>query len=201
MIIVGLAGGTGAGKSSAARRFEAVGIPVVDADRIGHGLIAPGGAAVDEVVEAFGESILSCGKIDRAILGKRVFTDPTALARLNAIMQPQIAQAIALQCAKHAEAGASACIVDAALLGDSGTLEPWLEGLILVSSPAALRVGRLVAHRGLDEATAWERVRAQVDPEAKRALARWVIVNDGSLEDLHRQVDDVARALVPEVLE
>lgn len=195
MIIAGLTGGTGAGKSTAARRFEYHDIPIVDADRIGHELIAPGGDAEAEVVAAFGEDILSCGKIVRGRLGARVFADPKALATLNGIMKPRIAQAIAERCAAHGEAGKPLCMVDAALLGDQGIREPWLDYLVLVSCPEADRVARLVTHRDMDPEAAWERVRAQVDPESKRNLAHWVVENNSTLEALHRQVDEVAQAL------
>jgi len=196
LYIAGLTGGTGAGKSSAARRFETHGIPVVDADRIGHELIAPGGEAEADVIAAFGGSIVSCGRIDRGRLGARVFADPESLSVLNGIMKPRIAAAIGQRCFDLAAAGAAVCIVDAALLGDSGVLEPWLACLVLVSCPEEDRVARLVAHRGMTEAGARERVRAQVDPERKRPLARWVIENVGTLEALHARVDEVATALL-----
>jgi dephospho-CoA kinase len=196
MKIVGLTGGTGAGKSSAARRFESHGITVVDADKIGHELTAPGGEAVEDLVASFGETILDCGKISRERLGALVFADDAALDVLNGIMQPRIASVIGQRCAAAAASGSPVTIVDAALLGDGGVLDPWVESLILVCCPEAQRVKRLVAHREMDPDAAWQRVRAQVDPEKKRSLAQWVIENDSSLESLHRQVDRVAEALL-----
>lgn len=195
MFIAGLTGGTGSGKSTAARRFEAHGIAVVDADREGHALLAPGGRAEARVVEHFGPSILSRGIIDRGKLGAIVFADVIALDGLNGIMKPLIAESIALKCAAFADAGKAVAMVDAALLGDGGVLEPWIEGLILVACPAEIRARRLVESRGLSEAQARQRIAAQVDPESKRPLARWIIENTGSLEALHERVDDVAREL------
>lgn len=192
MFIAGLTGGTGSGKSTAARRFETHGIAIVDADREGHALIESGGGAEAAVVDRFGPSILTDGVIDRRKLGALVFSNPTALAALNAIMKPRIAEAIALRCATLAAAGKPATLVDAALLGDSGAMEPWLEGLVLVSSPMELRVQRLVETRELTEVQARERITAQVDPEQKRSFARWIIENDGSLGDLHDRVDEIA---------
>jgi dephospho-CoA kinase len=194
--IAGLTGGTGAGKSCAAARFAAHGIGVIDADAVGHALIAPGGAAVAEVIARFGSAIAPCGKISRAKLGALVFNDPQALEALNAIMKPRIFTEIAHQCAALAESGRAVAMVDAALLGDQGSLEPWLDSLVLVSSPESSRVARLVANRGWSEAMAWERVRAQVDPESKRPLARWVVENDGTLDAFLAQVDEVAGALL-----
>ena len=196
MLIVGLTGGTGSGKSTAALRFEAHGLAIVDADRTGHALIEPGGRAEADVVRHFGPSILTCGIIDRGKLGALVFADTEALGALNTIMKPLIAESIATKCAAFAEAGKSVAMVDAALLGDSGSLEPWLEDLVLVACPAEMRARRLVESRGLSEAQARQRIAAQVDPELKRPLARWIIENSGSLEALHEQADGVARELL-----
>lgn len=192
MLIAGLTGGTGSGKSTAARRFEEHGIAIVDADREGHALIAPGGRAEEAVLKRFGDTIITCGTIDRGKLGALVFNDPVELDALNAIMKPLIAEAIGARCAAFAEAGKPATIVDAALLGDGGTVDPWMEGLILVLSPTALRVKRLVEARDLSEAHARQRIASQVDPDQKRSIARWVIENDGSLEALRAKVDLVA---------
>ena len=196
MLIVGLTGGTGSGKSTAALRFEAHGIGIVDADRAGHALLEPGGRAEAEVMRHFGPSILTYGIIDRGKLGALVFANAEALGALNGIMKPLIAESIASKCAAFAEAGKAVTMVDAALLGDSGSVEPWLEGLILVACPAEMRARRLVESRGLSEVQAKQRIAAQVDPELKRPLARWVIENIGSLEALHEQADGVARELL-----
>ena len=196
MVIVGLTGGIGSGKSAAARRFAEHGLTVIDADRVGHGLIAPGGRAEAEVRAAFGADILTCGTIDRGKLGKRVFSDPEARARLNAIVHPLLFREISAQCAAHGETGAPACIVDAALLGESGQLDPWLDCLILVVCPEAIRVQRLVDHRGMDPVQARQRMAAQTDPERKRELARWVIDNSGSPAELAERVDAVALSLL-----
>jgi dephospho-CoA kinase len=196
MLIAGLTGGTGSGKSTVARRFEAHGIAIVDADRVGHALIEAGGRAEADVLRHFGPSILACGIIDRGKLGALVFADAEALSALNRIMKPMIAESIAMKCAAFAEAGKAVTVVDAALLGDSGSVEPWIEGLILVACPAELRARRLVESRGLSEAQAMQRIAAQVDPERKRPLARWIIENTGSLEALHEQADGVARELL-----
>jgi dephospho-CoA kinase len=196
MLIAGLTGGTGSGKSTAARRFESHAIAIVDADRVGHMLLEPGGQAEEAVLNRFGDAILTCGTIDRAKLGQQVFSDSQALASLNGIMKPLIAAEIAARCAAFADAGKPVTIVDAALLGDSGTIEEWLEGLILVLSDTDVRVRRLVEARGLSEAQARQRIASQVDPEKKRSSARWVVENNGSLESLHHQVDHVARELI-----
>jgi len=192
MRLIGLTGGTGSGKSAAGRRFVQRGIPVIDADAIGHAVIAPGGVAEAGVREAFGEGILSEGHIDREKLAARVFGDPAALRQLNALVHPAIFGEIGQRCAAHAEAGAHAVIIDAALIAEGAQLEPWLGGLILVLCPVEERVRRLVALRGQAEDDARRRIVAQSDPERKRALATWVIENGGDLDALHEQVDRIA---------
>lgn len=195
MRIYGLTGGTGSGKTEAARRFAVHGFAVIDADAIGHEVIAPGGVAERAVVEAFGSTIQTCGKIDRAKLGALVFADKTARYRLNAIVHPVIAAEIGRRCADYAEVGLPEILLDAALLGEDGAREAWLSGLILILCPVEERVRRLMANRDIPEAEARQRIAAQTPPEAKRALADWVIENDGTIEALHARVDAIAEAI------
>lgn len=196
MKIIGLTGGTGSGKSSAARRFEEHNIPVIDADRIGHALISPGGAAEVPVIQAFGEGVLTSGIIDRAKLGALVFDSPELLAKLNSLVHPRLFQDIARRCQEYAGQGEAHVIIDAALLGERGVKEDWLDALILVSAPEATRVKRLASGRSIPVDVATQRIRAQSDPEAKRPLATWVIDNAGSVDALHQQVDAIVETLL-----
>ncbi|MBI1319724.1 MAG: dephospho-CoA kinase [Candidatus Hydrogenedens sp.] len=196
MKIYGLTGGTGSGKSTAARRFEERGIPVIDADRVGHDLLAPGGAAERAVIDAFGDDILTSGTIDRAKLGARVFADPEALQRLNGLVHPALFGEIARRVGEYALQGRNAVIVDAALLAENGRKEDWLEALILVTAPVEARVARLRDGRGIDEAESRRRIAAQTDPESKRAAARWVVDNGGGLVALYEQVDAIAETML-----
>jgi len=195
MRIYGLTGGTGSGKSTAGKRFEARGIPVIDADKIGHEVYEPGGPAYDAVREAFGDAILTGGRVDREKLSALVFRDETARKKLNAIVHPAIQQVIAQRCMNLAQEGHNTVLIDAALLGENGTLDPWLEGLILVTAPESVRVQRLVEQRGIDPEEARRRIRAQTPPEKKVALANWVIENGGTLNALHTQVDAITEVL------
>ncbi len=195
MRIYGITGGTGSGKSEAARRFAQLGFPVIDADAIGHEVIAPGGAAEKAVIEAFGQAIVTDGAIDRGKLGARVFSDDEARKRLNAIVHPAIGMAIAMRCAALAEQGHDAVIIDAALIAENGKKDDFLSGLIVVTCPVDERIRRLVELRGIDEAEARRRIAAQTPPERKLALADWVIDNSGSKEELLDQIDMIAREL------
>lgn len=195
MRIFGLTGGTGSGKSTVARLFQERGIPVVDADKVGHEVIAPGGAAEADVVNAFGEGILTSGKIDRTKLGALVFGAPDKLQQLNAIVHPRLFAEVGQRIQGHASAGAPAVIVDAALLAEKGEREPWLSDLILVSCPEPIRVERLHSYRGLPREEARRRMAAQTDPESKRLLARWVIDNAGVEAALTPQVEAILEDL------
>lgn len=191
MRIIGLTGGAGSGKSEAAKRFAQRGIPVIDADKVGHDVISPGGAAEQTVQAAFGDDVCVSGTIDREKLAAAVFGDAAALRRLNEIVHPAIAREIVLQCRALAEAGHRAVVIDAALLAENGAREPWLDGLIVVACPREERLRRLVALRGMRREDAERRLRMQTPPEAKAALADWVIENTGSLADLYARVDEV----------
>ncbi len=192
MRIFGLTGGIGAGKSEAAQRFRERGIPVIDADRIGHEVLEPGGAAEKAVTDAFGPAILSEGRIDRQKLGEVVFNDAEARQRLNAIVHPAILQEVRSRIAELGQAGHDLVIVEAALLAEDGHIQDWMSGLILVTCPEDIRVQRLTENRSMASADARARIRAQTDPARKADLARWVVSNDGDLQKLYRQVDNIA---------
>lgn len=193
--IIGLTGGTGSGKSEAARMFAARGFAVIDADAVGHGLLEPGGAAVEPVVAAFGEEVLTEGAVDRAKLGRIVFDDPEARKRLNGIIHPLIYREMAARCASLAQEGHIVVLVDAALIAEDGQREPWLDGLIVVTCPREIRLQRLVEGRGISCEEAERRMAAQSEPEKKVALADWVIQNDGTIKLLGQRVDEIARML------
>lgn len=195
MRVYGLTGGTGSGKSEAARRFAELGFPIIDADTVGHDVIAPGGAAEQEAVAAFGPEIVTNGAIDRAKLGAIVFRDEASRKKLNAIVHPAIRMTIAMRCAALAEQGHGVAIIDAALIAENGKKEDFLAGLIVVVCPEEERIRRLVAHRGIDAAEARRRMAAQTPPDAKLALADWVIDNSGTMEQLHAQIDKIAGAI------
>jgi dephospho-CoA kinase len=195
MRLIGLTGGTGSGKSAAGARFAQHGIPVIDADAVGHALLAPGGALEGEVLRAFGPDIATSGGIDRKKLGQRVFADPEARRQLNGLIHPAIHEEVARRVVDFASEGHEVVIVDAALLAESGEKDPYLSGLILVLAAAETRLRRLVESRGLDAASAQMQIDAQTPPWRKRGAADWIIENDGTFEELYAQVDQVAQEL------
>ncbi|MCL4692954.1 MAG: dephospho-CoA kinase [Candidatus Hydrogenedentes bacterium] len=195
MRIYGLTGGTGSGKSEAGRMFRERGLPVLDADAIGHELVEPGGAAVGRVIEAFGNGILTDGHINREKLGALVFRDAEARQKLNAIIHPEIRQEIARRCGELIQDGHEIILIDAALIAENGQLDEFMAGLIVVTCPEEIRVKRLVQHRGITEDEARRRIAAQTPPEKKIPLADWVIENSGTIEVLEAQVDRVSEEL------
>ena len=195
MLRTGLTGGLASGKSTVAAFFRELGAFHVDADRIVHELLAPGGAAETEVVARFGRGIVGAGGvIDRKALGTIVFADPRARAELNAIVHPKVRAEIARRLAAHASGPAVApvAIVDAALLVESG-IPLDLDALVVVACDEATQLARAVG-RGLTEEDARARIAAQAPIEAKIATADFVIDNDGSLDETRRRVGAVGGA-------
>ena len=186
MLVVGLTGGIGSGKSTVSRLLSARGAVIVDADVVARRVVEPGGPAYQGVVDRFGPGILaSDGTIDRPALAAIVFADPAARADLEAITHPAVGVLINEQLA--AEAGTDHVVVlDVPLLVESGrTGTP----VIVVDCPPETAIRRLVEQRAMDEADARRRVAAQVSREERLAHADLVIDNSGSPEALEHQVD------------
>ena len=198
MLRVGLTGGLASGKSTVAACFRELGAFHVDADRIAHELVAPGGGAEREAVTRFGGSIVgSDGGIDRKALAAIVFADPRALADLNAIVHPRVRAEIGRRISEH-EAGPSpspVALVDAALLVESG-IHSDLDALIVVACDEATQIARAVARGNLTEGEARARIAAQAPLQQKLAAADYVIDNGSSLDETGRQVGRVWDALL-----
>jgi len=137
-----------------------------------------------------------CGKIDRDTLGAIVFRDARARAKLNSIVHPAIRGEIARRLAELGASGTPAAIVDAALHAENGEMPPGFEALILVTCPVEERIRRLVELRGVTQEAATARINSQTPPELKAPLARWVIHNDGAIDALNAQVDEIAEEIL-----
>ena len=200
MLIIGLTGGIGAGKSTVAAMFAERSAVVIDVDAVGRDVIAPGGRAEAQVIAAFGDDVADAhGHIDRATLAGKVFGDQAALARLTSISHPAInAELVERLDALPADA---VVVLDMAILVESnlGRLDPAhsYSKVVVVEAPAELRVARAVA-RGMAEPDVRRRMGAQTADEQRRAVADVVIVNDGDLATLADQVDRAwAQLLAP----
>lgn len=187
MLLIGLTGGIGSGKSTVSALLAARGALVVDADAIVREVQAPGQPVFDAMVERFGSSIVGAdGSLDRQAVADVVFADTAALADLNAIVHPVVGAEIARRL-ERAAATDDVVILDVPLLVESGRDD--LAGLIVVDVDPDRAVARLVEHRGFTEADARARMARQASREDRRARADLVIDNSGTLADLARQVD------------
>ena len=200
MILIGLTGGIASGKTTVAELLKQRGATIIDADRIGHEVMAPGGPAYDEVVERFGNEILGPdGTVDRKKLGSIVFSDPSALADHVAITHPHIVKEIFTRIdAERSRDGL--VVVDAALLveglaADRGK-SMGLDALVVVSADVEEQIRRMIDHRDLQEEAARSRISSQAAPEKKLAAADYVIDNRGSMEDLERSVETLWQDLM-----
>lgn len=185
---MGLTGGIGSGKSTVSSQLATYGAVVVDADLLAREVVEPGTPGLVAVVEAFGAAVLGPdGRLDRAALGSRVFADPAELARLNAIVHPLVRARTAERVAEAQAAGPALVVHDVPLLVETGGQGGYDE-VVVVDVPVELQVARLVEQRGLAEADARARIARQASREQRLAVADVVLHNDGSREDLRRQV-------------
>lgn len=194
MLRYGLTGGIASGKSTVATMLRAHGFPVLEADKISHALIAPGGAAYDNVVAEFGREILDDdGRINHQRLAAVVFHDREKLNRLNALIHPLVEKEIVNRLAEFEQAGNAVAFVEAALIYEAG-LERNLDGVVVVWSQPEQQLARLV-ERGMSEEEARRRIIAQMPVEQKLALATGKIDCSGSMEMTRQQVDALVAKL------
>ena len=189
MLVVGLTGGIGSGKSTVSALLAAKGAVIVDADEVVREQQRPGTAVFDAMVERFGPGIVAAdGTLDRAAVADIVFADPQALEDLNNIVHPAVGAEIARR--MEALSGTDAVVVlDVPLLVEASRGYP-LAGLIVVDVDPDIAVERLVM-RGMTEEDARSRMSRQASREERRARADVVIDNRGTIGDLARQVDAV----------
>jgi dephospho-CoA kinase len=186
MLNVGLTGGIGAGKSEAVRLLAGHGAVIVDADRIAREVVAPGTPGLAAVVDEFGPQVLAPdGSLDRARLGRIVFADEARLRALNGIVHPLVGA----RSAELRDAAAPDAIVvhDVPLLTENGLRDRY-DAVVVVDASAGTRLDRLVRLRGMDEADARARMASQARREERLAIADFVLDNDGTVEELARQV-------------
>lgn len=186
MKMVGLTGGIGAGKSAVASRLAALGAVIIDSDRLAREVVAPGTEGLARVVEAFGPGVLDgSGALDRPALGRIVFADAEARRRLEEITHPLVR-------ARSAELVAAAppdsiVVHDVPLLVEKG-LSGLYSLILIVFATLDTRLDRLMRLRGMSRDDAMARISAQATDEERRAVADIAIANDGTPEELDRQV-------------
>jgi dephospho-CoA kinase len=196
MFTVGLTGGIGAGKSAVADLLAGHGAVLIDADRIAREVVEPGGPAYQPLIDRFGPTIVDAeAKIDRPALAAVVFSDPEALADLNAITHPAIGAEMARR--KDAAADTDALVVlDIPLLKVEHRETMSLDAVVVVDDPVETALDRLVEIRGMTRADAQARMAAQVSRDERLSGADFVVDNSKDLEHLGNEVERVWQALL-----
>lgn len=188
MKIIGLTGGIGSGKSTVARSLQEHGFPIVDADLIAREIVEPGQPALAELAKEFGADILNAdGSLDRGLLASRAFTNKDTTQRLNDITHPRINQRTQELFDEARENGAEAVIYDMPLLIDKG-LHKDMDATIVVHAAEHVRLERLTTKRGLDVDDVRRRINAQIDDETRKQHADILLDNNGTEEDLTKQI-------------
>ena len=197
--IIGLTGGIGSGKSTVARRFAELGASVYSADAIARLALEPGTSCYQKAIAAFGDSILSPdGRIDRKALAKIVFSDEQKRKLLNEIIHPYVIEQLFSRAeAELSNTSGALVIFDIPLLFESG-LDARMDRTVTVACEEAERVRRIVRRDRVTPEHALLRIRAQLPEEEKRRRADYVLENNGSLNDLLRQVDALYETLKSE---
>lgn len=187
MILVGLTGGIGSGKSTVSARLAARGAVILDADAITREVQLPGSPVLVELAERFGPEVIAAdGSLERQALADIVFTDPEALKALNAIVHPAVGREMNRRMIEQ-RTTTNVVILDIPLLTENP--REGLQGRIVVDVPVETQVERLVKHRGFDEADARARIGRQASRNERLATADFVVDNSGAPEDLEPQID------------
>jgi dephospho-CoA kinase len=190
VLLVGLTGGLGAGKSTVARMLRERGAVVVDADDLSRKALEPGTQAYEQVRDVFGRAIVDAeGRIDRRQLAARVFADEGKRRVLESITHPEVFRKLA-EAVEDLRGTDAVVVFDAALIVETGFHQA-VDVLVVVTAPTEDQVRRVAVDRGMGEDEARARIAAQADPARRETLADVVIRNDGDLASLEPQVDEL----------
>ena len=205
--MIGLTGNIASGKSLVGQTLARLGaehgaemihgdVMHIDADRLSRQVMAPGTDVWQAIVDTFGPDIIAAdGSLDRAKLGEIVFSDAAALARLEAIVHPAVIALTKERIAQASSQNSPVVVVEAIKLIESGMVRQLCDVLWVVTAPREVRLERLVRQRGMDRATAQQRIDAQPPEAQKVAHADVVIDNSGTVEETVRQVERAWREL------
>jgi dephospho-CoA kinase len=188
--LIGLTGGIGTGKSTVARLIAARGVPVIDADTLAREAVQPGSPGLAAIASAWPDAMAPDGSLDRGRLGRIVFSDRAARARLEAMLHPRIAELADARVRALARAGHRLAFYEASLLVETGRHRD-MDGLVVVDAPEPERIARVMRRDGLTAAEVGARLAAQAPVAEKRRVATRVIENGGDLASLSRQVDEL----------
>ncbi len=193
MILLGLTGSIGMGKSATARMFAEEGVPVHDADAAVHALYARGGAAVAGIAEAFAGAVRD-GAVDRPVLAGITAADPGAIKRLEAIVHPLVAADRDAFLARARASGADVAVLDVPLLFETGQ-DAGVDAVVVVSAPEAVQRERVMARPGMDETKLRTLLGRQLADAEKRARADFIVQTSEGFEAARRQVRQILAAV------
>jgi dephospho-CoA kinase len=191
MKILGLTGGIGSGKSTAAQILSEFGAKVIDADKVAHEVFNPGTEGLQKVVETFGEGVLnSKGEINRKKLGEIVFNDPSALATLNGIIHPRAYDLTKSRLEEFRRQGTEVVVLEVILLVEAGW-DHLVDEIWVTMATEDTVVKRLQESRGLTKEEILARIHAQTPNEERTKYADVIIENDGSYEELKAKLNEL----------
>lgn len=186
-LVIGLTGGIGSGKSTAAQMFAELGAEIIDTDAISHQLTAPGGAALPAIQSTFGTGMIGAdGSLDRATMRQKVFENPSVRKQLEDILHPLIRQEVATRLNQASNAPYRIVVVP--LLFETGAYQPIIQRTLVIDCPETLQISRAKSRSGMTESAVRQIMAAQCSREQRLALADDVICNDSGLEKLREEV-------------
>jgi dephospho-CoA kinase len=195
-IIIAITGGIGSGKSAVTKLFESWGASIVDADLLAREVVLPESEGIRSVAAAFSEDlILADGTLNRPKLASIIFSDPSKKQLLESILHPLIRQRWLAQLEQLKQVGASMIVYVIPLLFESHRPMPELEKIVLVSAPVETRIRRIMNRDGFSRDMAEVRIAAQLPDVAKFEQSDFIIVNDGSFEELATKTREVFEAI------
>lgn len=202
MFLIGLTGGIGSGKSTAAQRLGTLGCDVLDVDGVAREIVEPGQPALEEIAQRFGPQVLQAdGSLDRPALAAVIFSDDAARHDLDRITHPRVAARIVERIQElvqdRREEGPHLIVVDHPLLIETDQAGRF-DTVVVVEVDPEERIRRLVDGRGLPEHDARARISVQADDDARRAVATHVLDNSGDVTSLYEQVDALHTELAAE---
>lgn len=189
--VVGLTGGVAAGKSAVTRRFEALGVPVHDADVAARVVVEPASEGLAAIIDVFGPDVLDAqGRLDRAAMRRRVFADPGAKRQLEAIVHPRVREWLRQQALVES---APYCLLAIPLLVENIAHYRWLDRILLVDAPEAVQLDRLITRDGIERDLAKRMLAQQASRAERLALADDIIDNSSSEAALDAHVQALHR--------
>ncbi len=197
MLLVGLTGGIGSGKSQVAQMFKRLGAYLIDADELAHEAVQPDRPVLKRIVEAFGPEILNPdGTLERATLGRQVFDDAEKRELLNSIVHPYVFREEERRRKEIAQKDPKAIVLfDAALLIETGS-DQLMDKVILVTIDRRKQIGRIMKRDGLSREEAVRRIEAQMPQSKKKSRADYMIDGGQPLDAVEAQVGQIYKELV-----